>query len=389
MSGSASNSAGGTSASLPPRSKNSAGNRTNIGWEYGTNVLGNGKKVKCNYCSKINNGGIFRFKHQLAGTRYDFEPCVSVPEESKALMKKVVSDAKDASAKKRRLTNLEQMDADEECGQSFSSSKNIFKNKSTGEGLQATLNQMYKKGDKEKVDAQIAEFFYTSAIPFNAIRNPAFIKMCDMIARYGVGYKPPSYHDIREKLLKQAMEKTDVVLEEYKEEWKRTGCTVMSDGWTDKKRRSICNFLVNSPKRTVFLYSLDTSDISNTGDKVFKMLDNVVEFVGEENVVQVVTDNDANFKAVGDLLMQKRERLYWTPCAAHCIDLIFEDFEKHLKVHEITIKKGRKITTYIYGRTQLISILKKFTRGRDLIRSGVTRFATAYLALACLHELKA
>ena len=115
-------------------------------------------------------------------------------------MMKVVSDAKDASAKKRRLTNLE--DADDESGHSFSSSKNIFKNKSTGEGVQATLNQMYKKGDKEKVDAQVAEFFYTSAIPFNVIRNPAFIKMCDMIARYGVGYKPPSYHDIREKLLK-------------------------------------------------------------------------------------------------------------------------------------------------------------------------------------------
>jgi len=119
------------------------------------------------------------------------------------------------------------------------------------------------------------------------------------------------------------------------------------------------------------------------------MLDDVVEFVGEENVVQVVTDNAANFKAAGDLLMHKRECLYWTPCVAHCIDLISEDFEKHLKVHEITIKKGKNITTYIYGRTQLISILKKFTRGRDLIRPGVTRFATTYLTLACLHELKA
>jgi len=70
---------------------------------------------------------------------------------------------------------------------------------------------MYKKGDKEKVDAQVVEFFYTSVIPFNVIRNPAFIKLCDMIVRYGVGYKPSSYHDIREKLLKQAVEKTDVI----------------------------------------------------------------------------------------------------------------------------------------------------------------------------------
>ncbi|XP_052726181.1 uncharacterized protein LOC108332656 [Vigna angularis] len=154
-----------------------------------------------------------------------------------------------------------------------------------------------KKGYKEEVDAQVAKLFYTSVIPFNVIRNSAFAKLCEMIGKYGVGYKPPSYHDIREKLLKQAVNKTDAILEDYKEEWKTTGCTIMSDGWTDKKGRSICNFLVNSPKEMVFLYSLDTSNISKTTDKVFKMLDNVVEFVGEENVVQVVTNNAANFRA--------------------------------------------------------------------------------------------
>ena len=100
-----------------------------------------------------------------------------------------------------------------------------------------------------------------------------------MIGRYGVGYKPPTYHDIREKLLKQVVDKTDIELEEYNDEWKRTGCTIMSNGWTDKKRRSICNFLVNSRKGTVFLYSLDTPDISKTADKIFKMLDDAVEFV--------------------------------------------------------------------------------------------------------------
>ncbi|KAH1213767.1 hypothetical protein GmHk_14G041657 [Glycine max] len=260
----------------------------------------------------------------------------------------------------------------------------------SGEGVQATLNQLYKKGDKDKVDDdKYAEFWYTSAILFNVIKNPAFAKFCDMVARYGVGYKPPSYHDIRAKLLKRAVEKTDVMLQEFRDEWKKTGCSIMSDGWIDKKRRSICNFLVNSPKGTVFLYSLDTSDISKMTDKVLKMMDNVVNFVGEKNVVQVITNNAVNYKAARELLMQKREHLYWIPCDAHCIDLIFEDFEKHLKVHQTTIKKGRRITTYIYGRTMLISIMKKFTNGRDLIRPGMTRFAITYLTLACLHELKA
>jgi len=31
--------------------------------------------------------------------------------------------------------------------------------------------------------------------------------------------------------LKQAVEKTDLILQEAKDEWKRTGCTTASDGW--------------------------------------------------------------------------------------------------------------------------------------------------------------
>ena len=60
---------------------------------------------------------------------------------------------------------------------------------------------------------------------------------------------------------------------------------------------------MNSPKGTIFLYSLDTSSISKITDKVLKMLDDVVNFVGEENVIQVVTNNAANYKAAGELLM--------------------------------------------------------------------------------------
>jgi len=74
-------------------------------------------------------------------------------------------------------------------------------------------------------------------------------------------------------------------------------------------------------------------------------------------------------------------------CAGHCIDLMLEDSEKKILVHQNTIIKGRKITTYIYFRTSLISFLYHFTRGRDLLRPGLTHFATSYLTLGCLSAL--
>ncbi|CAN1124950.1 hypothetical protein LINPERPRIM_LOCUS31384 [Linum perenne] len=134
--------------------------------------------------------------------------------------------------------------------------------------------------------------------------------------------------------------------------------------------------------------SIDTSSFSKNAEKVFEMLDNVVEKVGEENVIQIVTDNGVAYKAAGTKLMEKRKHLFWTPCAAHCLDLMLEDFDKNLKVHKSTIEKGRKITNFIYASAILISMLREFTKGHDLVRPGATRFATTYLTLACLSEHK-
>ena len=56
------------------------------------------------------NGGIFRFQHHLASTRYDSESCALEPKEAEVVMLKVVAEAKEASMKKRRLSSIEKFD---------------------------------------------------------------------------------------------------------------------------------------------------------------------------------------------------------------------------------------------------------------------------------------
>jgi len=96
---------------------------------------------------------------------------------------------------------------------------------------------------------------------------------------------------------------------------------------------------------------------------------NNVEEVGEENVIQVV-NNAANLKAAGELLMQKRKKKYWTPCA-----IMLEDFEKKISLHHDTITHG-------------ISLLHEYTKGTNLIRPTITCFVTSYLTLGCLNDNK-
>ncbi|CAN1183504.1 hypothetical protein LINPERPRIM_LOCUS41629 [Linum perenne] len=62
----------------PKRKKNAPGSRRDPGWEYATDIDGDSKKTKCKFCSKVLSGGIFHFKHHLARTKENVEPCLSV-----------------------------------------------------------------------------------------------------------------------------------------------------------------------------------------------------------------------------------------------------------------------------------------------------------------------
>ena len=56
--------------------------------------------------------------------------------------------------------------------------------------------------------------------------------------------------------------------------------------------------------------SVDAFDRVKDVNYLFKMLDEVVEEIGEKLVVQMVTDNASAYKAVGKKLMEKRKHLY-------------------------------------------------------------------------------
>lgn len=57
-------------------------------------------------------------------------------------------------------------------------------------------------------------------------------------------------------------------------------------------------------------------------------------------MVQIVIDNASNYVKAGKTLMAERKKLYWTPCAAHCLDLMLEDICK-LRVFDSTIIKAK------------------------------------------------
>ncbi|XP_073022703.1 uncharacterized protein [Primulina eburnea] len=154
----------------------------------------------------------------------------------------------------------------------------------------------------------------------------------------------------------------------------------MSDGWTDRKHRTLINFLVNSPKGTMFLEYVDASAHVKTGTLLYELLDRFVERVGEQNVVQVITDNGNNYVLAGKLLQEKRPNLFWTPCAAYCIDLMLEDIGK-IEVVRKTISRAIALVGYVYNHGGVLHMMTEFTGKKELARHGVTPVLLLHFSL--------
>ena len=248
---------------------------------------------------------------------------------------------------------------------------------------QKRLKNIWNKGIREKVGSAISRWFISSHIPANAAASPHFTNMIEEVQRHGPGVKPPTPKEILGVYLDQEYEEMRAWVCALTPNWRQYGVTIMCDGWTGPTKMSIINFMVYSKGQSVFLKSIDASAKIKDHDYIYDLLKKVIITVGPENVIQVVTDNGSAFVKAGKKLMT-RYHLYWTPCAAHCIDLMLEKIGQRDSIRK-TIEDARKVTNFIYNHSWLLAAMRECCRG-DIVRPGATRFATNFIALDSLYR---
>ena len=140
---------------------------------------------------------------------------------------------------------------------------------------------------KEKADASklIGRCLLWSAIPFNFAKNPFYVSMSEATTIVGPGFKPPSYEELRGPILQDEKADCTLRLEELQRSWDLTGCSVMSDGWTDMRGRTLLNFLVHCPRGTMFMRSVDASAHVKDAVLLCGLLDEFIQEIGPQHVV--------------------------------------------------------------------------------------------------------
>ncbi|RLM69691.1 uncharacterized protein C2845_PM17G09330 [Panicum miliaceum] len=422
----ASNAASNTDPKTDPNRKLAKSN--DPGWKYGFwPTIGNRDVVQCCLCDRRITGGITRLKEHLVGGYGDVQKCVKttttiaremqdamkkkrplvlddegeqqgednvivLTEESQDVARRIVHPSSGTAAKRKQST-LKFSEPKEPTTKSVGSMLRktpievVEERHSKGSSQVSIQASIRTKGEREAVNLEWARFFYECSIPFNAANSRQFEIAIEATAQYGSGYRPPTYHELREPLLEKVVKETDDLRKKYEDAWKQYGCTLMSDGWTDRRGHHLINFLVNSLEGTFFLESVDASSEVHDQVMLTDLLEKKIMDIGVDKVVQAVIDNGANYKAAGKLLMERFPTLYWAPCAAHCLDLMLEDVAK-LKEFKKPISRTRHVTTFIYRHGRLLSAMREKTNGRDLVRPTATRFATTFLTLQSLYKHK-
>ncbi|KAK2635407.1 hypothetical protein Ddye_030199 [Dipteronia dyeriana] len=117
----------------------------------------------------------------------------------------------------------------------------LFYNKTPSSSRQSKLGESntVKEELRGRVYKNFARWMYVAGIPFNTVRYRSFNAFCEAIGQYGPGVKPPTYHEVGVPLLKNEVKATRETLKMNVEEWKTFGCSILLDGWKDRREKDI------------------------------------------------------------------------------------------------------------------------------------------------------
>lgn len=394
----------------------------------------NGERIqlKCIYCGKVfKGGGIHRIKEHLAGQKGNASSCLRVQPDVRLLMQESLNGVVMKKRKKQKLAeeimnyNVGEVDplSDSNCGLNTEVSllpvpdrtdqnPHLFVDGGE-EGLGTKVGGRKKKGRVRKasnfvnpnaivassnaiiaskkvnhhVHMAIGQFLFDAGVPLDAVNSVYFQPMIDAIASQGPGVSGPSYHDLRSWILKNAVQEIKNDVDQCTGSWGKTGCSILVEECVPDKGKTLLSFFVYCPEGTIFLRSVDMSDLINSVDSLYDLLKEVVEEVGVRNVLQVITKSDDQYVAAGKRLTDSYPSLFWTPCACQCIDLMLEDIRKLESVHVI-LEQAKAISRFIYNHNVVLNMMRQKTFGVDIVDLGITQSATDFMTLKRLVDIK-
>ncbi|KAL3373842.1 hypothetical protein AABB24_005693 [Solanum stoloniferum] len=352
-------------------------------WEYAEKLDGN--KVRCKFCLRILNGGISRLKHHLSRLpSKGVNPCTKVRDDVTDRVRDIIGSKEPPCTKKHKLIETKAL-------ANISPEKPLLSVEPItpiarifppiGQAISSSGN------NQENAERSIALFFFENKIDFGVARSSSYHQMIEAVGKCGSGFIGPSPETLKATWLERIKSEVSLQSKDVEKEWAMTGCTLIAETWTDNKMKALINFLVSSPSRTFFYKSVDASSYFKNLKCLSELFDSIIQDFGPENVVQVIVDNTLHCTGIVNHILQNYGNVFVSPCASQCINAILDEFSKLDWVNRC-ILQAQSISKFIYNNSPLLDLMKKFTGGQEIIKTGITKSVSNFLSLQCLLKYR-
>ncbi|KAK8983264.1 hypothetical protein V6N11_073360 [Hibiscus sabdariffa] len=367
-------------------------------WNYVTKLekkgaIGGTWNFRCNICGESRSGNYTRVKaHLLQISGGGVAICKKVNQSQKSEMMKLLEEWE---KKKREGASREvPLPSQSQTGVAVESSSKKRKSNIS------PISKSFNMNVRAQLDEEIARMFYTGGLPFNLARNPHYQRAFTFAATHDIaGYVPPGYNKLRTSLLLQEKNNVDKLLRPIKATWQEKGVTIVCDGWSDPTRKPLINFMATSGSGPMFLKAVNC--FGEVKDKFFiaNLMKEVIDEVGHQNVMQIITDNASNCKGAGEIIESMYPHIYWTPCVVHTLNLALKNIcsAKKIEGNEETYDLCNWITeihgdavqikNFIMNHNMRLVIFQRYSPLK-LLSVADTRFASIIVMLKRFKLIK-
>lgn len=390
--------------------KNSGGKSPGPEWQFATNVS---KFIdwKCNFCGVSKSGGAPRIREHLLGGngRVQVGRCRGrgaddAAKQLRALLSTMPSAKRrtDATVNRQLSTltsiSMEANVADNTPPQTEGDfqSHNVPTGASpefqvgTSKARQATLVQSFRATALEEAQLAVAKAIYFTGSSLSMVNQDAWKSAWKKIGEFGSGFTPPTYNHMRNQLLEKCYLQTKENVERLIiNTADQSGCTIVSDGWSNVQRRPLINIMVVCPRGECFMKAIDSSGEIKSGQFICNIISEVIEQVGQQNVVQVIMDNAKNCRAAGRLLERRFSNIYTFGCNTHSLNLVLQDWYKSADTEwfKTIIDNARRIVKFILKRQRVLDMYRQ--RMTTMLKLPCeTRFCTNFYTVESLLRNK-
>ncbi|CAI5990633.1 unnamed protein product [Closterium sp. NIES-64] len=224
-------------------------------------------------------------------------------------------------------------------------------------------------------------------LAFNVSKSKSIQAFVDAVIVYAKPYTLPTPYKVSSPLLEKLKAGSEDLVRPLTDSSKTSGCTLSIDGWTCIESCGLVCVIALNDTAPVIIDIVDSKTAKKTRDCLAGLIEGAIKTVGPKHVVQVVMDNASKNKNAANKLRLEYPHIFFTNCAAHCLDLMLHDIGKIPAIKHV-LALVHSVVMMIKGSASAVVLFRELFTKLSLVRLGATRFGTQVIMLGRFLEVK-